>query len=138
MGRLFVVPFAFLLAALAAVAVLLSLGLERITHVISSSNLEADGIDLAFTAIYGVIGLAGAATIVPALLVVIVGEVARIRSWLFYIAGGGIALAVMPLLAASGSLGSGNITNLGTIWPVFATAGFAGGFLYWLIAGRTA
>jgi hypothetical protein len=25
-----------------------------------------------------------------------------------------------------------------TVWQVFATAGFAGGFVYWLIAGRNA
>jgi hypothetical protein len=24
------------------------------------------------------------------------------------------------------------------VWQVFATAGFAGGFVYWLIAGRNA
>ncbi len=138
LGRLFLVPFGFLLAALAAMAVLFTLGLERITHVVKGAHFETDGVDLVFSMLQGFIGLAGAATIVPSLLVVVVGEVARVRSWLYYVAGGGIAMAVMPLLAASGSLGSGNVTSLGAIWPIFATAGFAGGFLYWLVAGRSA
>ena len=58
----------------------------------------------------------------------------RIRYWMLLIT----AAAVIPMLAASGNLGTGNITQIGAIWPVFATAGFAGGFIYWLIAGRTA
>ena len=68
---------------------------------------------------------------------VIVGEVARIRSWLYYMIGGGLALAAIPLLARINSSGVGTLSDA-TVWQVFATAGFAGGLVYWIIAGRNA
>ena len=51
--------------------------------------------------------------------------------------GRGIALAIIPLLARVGNaeVGTDAVTAL---WQLFATAGFAGGFVYWLIAGRNA
>jgi hypothetical protein len=76
-------------------------------------------------------------TLVPALLVVIVGEAARIRSAVYYVVGGGAALAVVPLLLRIGQPGSAMELS-STVWQVLATAGFAGGFVYWLLAGRTA
>ena len=76
-------------------------------------------------------------TLVPALLLVIVGEVARIRSAVYYIVGGGVALAVVPLLTRMGQ--PTTVLELSpVVWQVLATAGFAGGFVYWLLAGRTA
>ena len=68
---------------------------------------------------------------------VIVGEIARIRSLVYYVAGGGVALAAIPLLARSAS-GAPSPRPSTLVWQVFATAGFAGGFVYWLIAGRNA
>jgi hypothetical protein len=68
---------------------------------------------------------------------VVIGEVARIRSIAYYVVGGGIALAAIPLLARYGQ--GGTIASPDAIvWQVFATAGFAAGFVYWLIAGRNA
>jgi len=46
-------------------------------------------------------------------------------------------LGALPLMAMAGSL-SNDLSPLGTLWQVFATAGFAGGFVYWLLAGRKA
>jgi hypothetical protein len=68
---------------------------------------------------------------------VIVGEVARIRLWLYYVIGGGLALAAIPLLARINASGVGTLSEA-TVWQVFATAGFAGGLVYWIIAGRNA
>jgi hypothetical protein len=136
LGRLILVPLAFAIATVVAVLVLATLGLERVTHALGQ-GLEGDGVDILFEIGRGAIGLAGAATIVPAIVVVIVGEVARIRSALYYVVGGGIALAALPLLAPNGPGGSA-AGVLGAIWPVLATAGFAGGLAYWLIAGRNA
>ena len=76
-------------------------------------------------------------TLVPALLLVIVGEVARIRSAVYYIVGGGVALAVVPLLTRMGQPTTA-VELSPVVWQVLATAGFAGGFVYWLLAGRTA
>jgi hypothetical protein len=136
-GRLIMVPLGFLLGTATALFILFSLGMERVTHAAYGRNVELSEwlslIDIAGQAL----ALASATTIVPALLLVIIGEVGRIRSSVYYILGGGAALAAMPLLARVGTL-SADLSPLGTIWQVFATAGFAGGFVYWLIAGRKA
>jgi hypothetical protein len=137
-GRLIVVPLGFLIGALVALAVLLTLGLERITHALAGKPLEAGGLEVLVDLAQGMIGLAGASTIVPAVLVVIVGEVARIRSTLYYVLGGGIAVAILPLIARGNAPAGGGAASLVTLWPVLATAGFAGGLVYWMIAGRRA
>ena len=77
------------------------------------------------------------ATLIPALLVVIIGEIARIRAAIYYVVGGGLSLAAMPLLARMSESGNVVIPET-TVLQVFATAGFAGGFVYWLVAGRNA
>lgn len=135
-GRLIMVPLAFLLGTAAALAVLVSLGQEHVAQAMARGTFEAN-----FTQIFEFMrqasALASAATIVPAIVLVIVGEVGRIRSSAYYILGGGAALCALPLMAMAGSLSS-DLTPLGTLWTVFATAGFAGGFVYWLLAGRNA
>lgn len=136
-GRLILVPLAFLLGAATTLFILFSLGMERMTHAVSGREIDLQEWDAVIDIVKQGSALASAATIVPALLLVIIGEVARIRSSVYYILGGGLALAAVPLLARVGTL-SGDLSPLGTIWQVFATAGFAGGFVYWLIAGRSA
>ena len=64
--------------------------------------------------------------------------VARIRSLIYYVVGGGLALAAVPLLARYGQGGTAMPDPDQLVWQVFATAGFAGGFVYWLLAGRNA
>jgi hypothetical protein len=135
-GRLIMVPLAFLLGTAAAMFILFSLGMEKITHALAGRAIEADASQI-FEFMRQASALASAATIVPAILLVIIGEVARIRSSAYYILGGGAALCALPLMAMAGSLSS-DLTPLGTLWQVFATAGFAGGFVYWLLAGRNA
>ena len=48
-----------------------------------------------------------------------------------------LALAAVPLLARVQQSGGFGMPEH-AVWQVFATAGFAGGFVYWLIAGRNA
>jgi hypothetical protein len=69
---------------------------------------------------------------------VIVGEVARLKSALYYVVGGGVAIAIIPLIAGLSTPAAlaGGLSPV--VWQVLATAGFAGGFIYWLLAGRTA
>jgi hypothetical protein len=68
---------------------------------------------------------------------VIVGEVARIRGAMYYVIGGGVALALVPLMSRFGE--PLTVLDLSSVvWQVLATAGFAGGFAYWLLAGRNA
>jgi hypothetical protein len=88
---------------------------------------------------FGVVLFAGtvapALTALPAILAAIVGEVLRVRSWLYYVPAGGVALALVPLLTGPPP------ADLPTLPPgqyltIFAAAGFAGGLVYWLLAGR--
>jgi hypothetical protein len=137
-GRiLIVIPFALFAAMLASLFVLMTLGLERITTFLHVNPIEADSSEQVLVMMDQGMMLLASLTVIPALLMVIVGEIARIRSIVYYVAGGGLALAAIPLLARFGQDGSVT-TPEAVVWQVFATAGFAGGFVYWLIAGRNA
>ena len=78
-----------------------------------------------------------ALTALPALVAAVAGEALRIRSWMYYVLAGGVALAVVPLLAAPQGT---DLTEIAAshYMTIFATAGFAGGFIYWLLAGARA
>lgn len=142
-GRLIWVPIACVLALVAAIVVLVTLGQERLVHWLHNrpggdddvrATLELTRELLAFA-----VSIASGATLLPALVLVIVGEVARIRSGLYYVIGGGAALAAIPFLARwSGPGGSQLAAPPAVVWQVFATAGFAAGLVYWLLAGRRA
>jgi len=66
-----------------------------------------------------------------------VGEVLRLRSCLYYVLAGGASLAAVPLLAGLQTNGAPDIPA-SEYMTIFATAGFAGGFIYWLLAGARA
>jgi hypothetical protein len=138
-GRIVLVPLGFLLGLAAAVWVLLTLGLEVTTQTLAHQASDADKVGVLIDIGLGFLRVFAAASILPALLVVIVGEVARIRSVLYYVLGGGLALAMFPLLARIGTTlpdASGSVPI--RAWAVLSTAGFAGGLVYWVIAGRRA
>ncbi|MDX2259617.1 MAG: hypothetical protein NW205_11970 [Hyphomicrobiaceae bacterium] len=133
-GRMILVVIGFALALAAAGFVVVTLGLERFTHLAHRDGGELAGIEAMTRLIEQGLVLAAGLTIVPALLAVIVGEVVRIRSATYYVVAGGVAAAAVPMLAANAAAGPAS----GAFWPVLATAGFAGGFMYWLVAGRSA
>ncbi|MEL6531325.1 MAG: hypothetical protein AAFQ27_15305 [Pseudomonadota bacterium] len=134
-GRMLWLPIAVLISGLVAAFVLLTLGQERLVQILSASGEElADFAILAKLLTEGV-ALAAGLTLIPALVLIIIGEVARIRSALYYILSGGAALLAIPVLARYGQTAEFAAPSP-EIWQVFATAGFAGGFVYWLIAGR--
>lgn len=134
---LIVIPFALLLAACASAFVLITLGLERLTSFLHVKPIGNEDAETVFAMMNQGLLLAASITVVPALLMVIVGEIARIRSLAYYVVGGGLSLAAIPLLARYGQ-GGAIASPEALVWQVFATAGFAGGFVYWLIAGRNA
>lgn len=136
-GRVILVPLAFVLAGAAASALLISVGLERATQAVAGRDVTPDSIDDIFELIRQGRLLLSGLTLVPALGLVIVGEVARIRSFIYYVVGGGAALAAIPFVARVGG-GAESLLPAASVWPIFATAGFAGGFVYWLVAGRSA
>ncbi len=81
--------------------------------------------------------VAPALNALPALVAVVAGEILRIQSWMYYVLAGGASLAAIPILTAQ------DTTDLQAIvashyMAIFAASGFAGGFIYWLLAGRQA
>jgi len=137
LGRIVLLPIAFVVAAAVTLFVIFSLGQERAVQAMTGRGPEEVPIGAVVDLVGLAIRLASVHTLVPALLLVIVGEVARIRSAIYYVVGGGVALAVVPLLTRLGQPMS--VLELSpVVWQVLATAGFAGGFVYWLLAGRRA
>lgn len=138
-GRLIWVPLAFLIAAAGASFILVTLGLERATQVVRGGSGDVLSIGALLELLRQAQLIGSGLTLIPAILVVVIGEVARIRATLYYTIGGGIALAAIPLIAriGQGQTGAGMVPPT-LIWQIFATAGFVGGFIYWLLAGRRA
>ena len=131
---------AFFIAAGAALAVLLALGGAWVGDELKSAAPH-DPMLQKGAPIFGIVLFAKtvtpALTVLPALVAVVIGEVLRLRSWMYYVLSGGAALAVVPLLAAPQGA---DLTAIASshYMTIFAAAGFAGGFVYWLLAGSRA
>lgn len=131
---------AFSIAAVGALAVLFALGAiwagDELRAAAPDDPLIRDG-----APIFGMVLFAGtvgpALTALPALIAVVVGEVMRIRAWMYYVLAGGLSLAAIPILAAPETAELPAILTSHAM-TIFATAGFAGGLLYWLLAGARA
>ena len=131
---------ALLVAIAVALAVLFALGAvwvgDELKAAAPNDPLLRDG-----APIFGMVMFAGtvgpALTALPALVAVVAGEALRIRSWMYYVLAGGAALAVVPLLAAPQGA---DLTEIAAshYMTIFAASGFAGGFIYWLLAGARA
>jgi hypothetical protein len=137
LGRILLLPIAFLVAAAATLFVIVSLGQERIVQALSGRGPDDATIGAAFDLFGLAVTFMSMQALLPAILLVIIGEVARIRGALYYVVGGGVALAVVPLLSRI-SHPTSVLDIAPAVWQVLATAGFTGGFVYWLLAGRTA
>lgn len=138
--RMVWVVTAYFIAAAAALAVLFTLGAvwagDELRAAAPHDPLLKEG-----APVFGAVLFAGtvgpALTGLPALIVVVVGEVLKIRSWMYYVPAGGAALAVIPILAAPRAADMAQVAASHSM-TIFATAGFAGGFIYWLLAGARA
>ena len=142
LGRLFWVPIAFVMTAIGTAFFLVMIAKERVFDAMAGRGPDSGSlVGILDLMMEGRMLLSGL-TVIPAILVVIVGEVARIRSSQYYIVGGGLALAAVPLLARYGQAGpDASLQSLippTLVWQVFATAGFLGGWVYWMLAGRRA
>jgi hypothetical protein len=134
------VAVAFLSAALASLALLFALGGiwagEELRAAAPNDPVVRDG-----APVFGVLLFARtvgpALTALPALIAVVAGEVMRVRSWMYYVLAGGLSLAAIPILAVPETADLATILASQTM-TIFATAGFAGGLLYWLLAGARA
>ena len=104
--------------------------------------LDSDPIErmMFFTVSFFATSFIGATAFVPALLLIVVAEVMRLRSLLYYAAAG----AVVGLTSFFGSNVELRLENTTDVTPVFhplqlaAAAGIVGGLAYWLLAGRNA
>ncbi len=138
-GRLFLVCFGFALALLVGFLTLAYLG----GQLMASSLAQEYGSDVPGGAL-DVIGYVGflmelfpAMTLLPVLLVVAIGEVGRLRSWMYYVLAGGAASLMVPLLYVLSYAQERDLPS-SSFLLIFATAGFFGGGVYWLLAGRKA
>ena len=138
--RMLWVVVAFSIAVAVALAVLFALGAmwtgDALRAAAPNDPLLRDG-----APIFGMVLFAGTVTpalnALPALIGVVAGEVLRIRSWMYYVLAGGASLAAIPILAAPDSADLPRIIA-SPYMTIFAAAGFAGGFVYWLLAGARA
>ena len=132
---------AFFVAALAALAVLFGLGAiwagDELRAAAPNDPMIRDG-----APIFGMVLFAGtvgpALTALPALIAVVAGEVIS-GSLVDVLRGGGRAVArrdPRPCRAGDGAELSAILAS--HAMTIFATAGFAGGFVYWLLAGARA
>ena len=131
---------ALVVAALVALTVLLALGAVWVGDELRAAAPH-DPMLQQGAPVFGIVVFAGtvtrALTALPALVAVVAGEVLRLRSWMYYVLAGGAALAVVPLLAAPEGA---DLTEIAAspYMTIFAASGFAGGFIYWLLAGARA
>jgi hypothetical protein len=134
------VAIAFAIAALGALAVLVALGGtwagDELRAAVPNDPVVRDG-----APIFGLLLFAGtvgpALSALPALIAVVAGEIMRVSSWMYYVLAGGLSLAAIPILAAPETAELSSIVASHAM-TIFATAGFAGGLLYWLLAGARA
>jgi hypothetical protein len=137
-ARLILVPLGLLFAAAAVLFVLVTLGQERLILSLSAASSEAAIFDTLGMVLKLLLALISLQMWILPLLVAIAGEVGRVRAAAFYVVAGGLILALIPLLARIAPGGTGAVVTGAGVYAIFATAGFAGGLTYWLIAGRRA
>jgi hypothetical protein len=136
-GRIIVIFFAFMVAAMAA-GIVLAIGIVGPDW----AGADADPFERVtfFFVSFVATSFAGAAATLPALVLIVFSEIARMRSFIYY----GVAGAVVGLAAYFGSDVSSRLDNTTDMVPVghalqlAAAAGIIGGLVYWLIAGRRA
>jgi hypothetical protein len=136
-GRIFVIFFA-LIAAIMVAGIVLSIGIVAPEW----PWLDSDPLErvMFFTVSFFATSYVGATAFVPALLLILFAEIARMRSVLYY----GVAGAVVGLASYFGSDIELRLENTTDVAPaghplqLAAAAGIIGGLAYWLIAGRNA
>jgi hypothetical protein len=134
-GRLIVVPIGFILAGITAAIVVIFIAQEKLSVAMRDVGGE-QVLGFIEPLLKLAVSLFSVQTLLLPLLLIIAGEVARIRHVAYYVVGIGAAFALIPVMAKFGA--EDGIGSLTAIWPIFATAGFAGGLMYWLVAGRRA
>jgi hypothetical protein len=136
-GRIIVVFFSLFVAIMIA-GVTLAIGIIAPDW----RGIDSDPIERVnfFIVSFFATSLAGAVAFLPALIVVVFAEIARMRSFIYYGVGG----ALVGLASYFGTDISVRLENTTDVAPVgntlqlAAAAGIVGGLAYWLLAGRNA
>jgi len=136
-GRIIVIFFA-LIAAIVAAGIVLAIGIVAPDW----AGVDSDPFERVsfFIVSFFATSFVGAVALLPALVVIIISEAARLRSFLYFGVGG----ALVGLASYYGSDISVRLENTTDVAPVgntlqlAAAAGIVGGLVYWLIAGRNA
>ncbi|MCM5554217.1 hypothetical protein [Pleomorphomonas sp. NRK KF1] len=131
-GRIFAALIGFILAVTAAAVFMLaaSVGFMPADPADSAWFWTNFGVHAAVTASY-----LGAMALAPWAVVILIAEVFRLRTALIYLLAGGL-LGVLPSLGLAPMMRSmeGEPRQI----AILVAAGFVGGFVYWLTAGRMA
>jgi len=137
LGRIVVIFFGLIVAIMIA-------GITLVIGIIAPdwTGIDSDPVERVFffIASFFATSFVGAVAILPALIVVVLAEIARMRSFIYYGVGG----ALIGLASYFGSDISVRLENTTDVAPVnsalqlAAAAGIIGGLAYWLIAGRNA
>ena len=139
--RLLWAATAFCLAAGVALVVLYLLGALWVGNELRAAAPHEPALHHGGAPFFGMLLFAStvtpALTALPAIAVAIVGEILRIRSWIYYVLAGGVSLAAIPLLVTPSSADLPAVATT-QYMTIFVAAGFVGGFIYWLFAGRRA
>jgi len=139
--RMLWVAVAFCLAVAVALAALFALGALWVGDELRAAAPHDPMLRHGADRIFGIVLFAGtvtpALTVLPALAAVVAGEVLRFRSWMYYVLAGGASLLAIPLLAGARAADLPSLPA-GQYMTIFAAAGFAGSFVYWLLAGARA
>jgi hypothetical protein len=136
-GRIIVIVFGFVVATIVA-GVTLTIGIVLPEW----ATVESDPFErvIFFFAAFFATSYVGAVAILPAAVLIVISEAARMRSFIYYGVGG----ALVALASYFGSDISVQLENTTDVPPVTsalqlaAAAGILGGLAYWLIAGRGA
>ncbi len=137
LGRIIVIFIALMFAIMVA-GITLAIGIDLPEW----SAMDSDPVERVtfFFVSFFATTYVGAVAFLPALVVIVIGEAARMRSFLYYGVGG----ALVGLASYFGSDISTRLENTTDVTPVghalqlAAAAGIMGGLAYWLIAGRNA
>jgi hypothetical protein len=134
-ARLLVMFFAYVLACVAAAAVF-TFGMLAL----DSDNLSSVGLPppAGLVIVVVVAAIIGVIAALPAALIVVIAEAFGWRSVLFYAAlGGALALILSFGLEVPKKIDQSDTFFLREL-QLLAASGIAGGFVYWLFAGRRA
>jgi len=136
-GRIIVIFFALIVAIIVA-GIVLAIGIVAPDW----AGVDSDPFERVsfFIVSFFATSFVGAVAFLPALVVIVISETARLRNFLYYGVGG----ALVGLASYYGSDISVRLENTTDVAPVgnalqlAAAAGIVGGIAYWLIAGRNA